>query len=233
MKHTLLFFISFFVFSSFSIKAQEDNATVTDTVAKNNKYGIRLGVDLSKPLRSFLDDEYSGFEFMGDFRITHRFYVALEMGNEEDKQLESNLESSTKGNYFKLGADFNAYNNWIGMNNAIFAGLRYGFSAFDQELNSFSVYTGDTTFPANTIEESIQFNDLTAQWAEFILGVKTEVFTNLYLSIQLQLKHMITEDKPENFDNLYIPGFNRTYDFSEFGVGFGYGVSYLIPIYKK
>ncbi len=37
----------------------------------------------------------------------------------------------------------------------------------------------------------------------------------------------------QEFDNLYIPGFNRTYDFSEFGAGFGYGISYLIPIYKK
>ena len=56
---------------------------------------------------------------------------------------------------------------------------------------------------------------------------------NLYLSINLQLKRKITEDRPENFDNLIIPGFNRTYDYSEFGVGYGYSISYLIPIFKK
>jgi hypothetical protein len=39
-------------------------------------------------------------------------------------------------------------------------------------------------------------------------------------------------NKPSGFDNLYIPGFNRTYDGS-FGVGFNYTVSYFIPIYKK
>jgi hypothetical protein len=39
-------------------------------------------------------------------------------------------------------------------------------------------------------------------------------------------------NKPSGFDNLYIPGFNRTYDGS-FGVGFNYTVSYFIPLYKK
>ena len=48
-----------------------------------------------------------------------------------------------------------------------------------------------------------------------------------------QLKRKISEDKPDNFGNLYIPGFNRTYDYSEFGVGYGYTISYLIPIFKK
>ncbi len=230
---TLLFTISLLFLSSFSLKAQEENIKDNDTLIKNNKYGLRLGVDLSKPLISLIDDDYSGFEIMGDFRISHRFYIATELGRDKDKQIESNLESSTKGIYFKIGTDFNAYNNWVGMNNAIFTGLRYGFSTFDQELLSYSIYTGDTTFPGTTVYEPIEYTGLTAHWAEFIFGVKTEVYTNLYISIQLQLKHLITEDKPDNFDNLYIPGFNRTYDYSDFGVGFGYGVSYLIPIYKK
>lgn len=233
MKLTLLFFISLFFLPPFSVKAQEENIIVNDTVVKNNKYGLRLGLDLSKPLRSFLDNEYSGFEIMGDFRISHRFSIAAELGTEKDYWSESNLVSSSNGSYFKIGADFNAYNNWLGMNNAIVTGLRYGFSTFDQKLINYSIYTGDTTFPGTTITESIEFNGLNAHWVEFVFGVKTEIYTNLFLSIQLQLKHLITEDKPENFDNLYIPGFNRTYDFSEFGVGFGYGVSYLIPIFKK
>jgi len=233
MKLTLLFFISLFFLPYLSLKAQEENTIINDTVVKNNKYGLRLGFDLSKPLRSLLDDEYSGFEIMGDFRISHRFFIAAELGNEKDYQSESNLETSTKGSYIKIGADFNAYNNWLGMNNAIVTGLRYGFSAFDQELMSYGIYTGDTTFPGTTITEPIEYNGLTAHWIEFVFGVKTEVYTNLFLSVQLQLKHLITEEKPDNFDNLYIPGFNRTYDFSEFGVGFGYGVSYLIPVFKK
>ncbi|MFO7719393.1 MAG: DUF6048 family protein, partial [Gillisia sp.] len=47
------------------------------------------------------------------------------------------------------------------------------------------------------------------------------------------VKRMVTQSTPSNFDNLTIPGFNRTYDDSSFGVGYGYTISYLIPLYKK
>ncbi|MDG2432409.1 DUF6048 family protein, partial [Flavobacterium sp.] len=46
------------------------------------------------------------------------------------------------------------------------------------------------------------------------------------------LNQLVTNKKPDNFDNLYIPGFNKTYNGS-FGVGFNYTVSYFLPIYKK
>ena len=43
---------------------------------------------------------------------------------------------------------------------------------------------------------------------------------------------LISNKQPNNFENLYIPGFNRTYN-GDFGVGFNYTVSYFIPLYKK
>ncbi len=230
---TLLFHISLLFLSSCIGYAQEEEKVVNDSIAKNNKYGLRIGIDLARPTISLIDQDFSGFEIMADFRITHRFYIAAEFGNDTDDQNEENLVSSTNGSYFKIGADFNAYNNWVGMNNAIYVGLRYGFSTFEQELKGYTIYTGDTTFPGTIVYDPITYSGLTAHWAEFIFGIKTEVFTNLFLSINLQLKNKFSEKIPENFTNLYIPGFNKTNDFSDFGVGFGYGVSYLIPIYKK
>ena len=235
MKHTLLFFINFLFLATFIGHAQEEEKEiiVKDSVVKNNKYGLRIGLDLARPVRSLVDEDFSGYEIMADFRISHKFYIAAEFGSDKDDQIEGNLVSSTKGSYFKLGADFNAYNNWVGMNNAIFVGLRYGFSTFDQELKGYTIYTGDNTFPGNVIYDPITYFDLTAHWAEFIFGIKTEIYTNLFLSINLQLKNKFSEEVPDNFNNLYIPGFNKTNDYGNFGVGFGYGISYLIPIYKK
>ena len=119
------------------------------------------------------------------------------------------------------------------MNNAIFGGLRYGFSTFSQELDTYDIYTINPAYPTTPRTENIEYTGLTAHWAELIVGIKTEVLNNLFLSINLQLKRKITEDTPENFGNLIIPGFNRTYDFSQFGVGYGYTISYLIPLYKR
>ena len=234
MKHTLLFFISLLFLGTYLGKAQgKKEITAKDSIVKSNKYGLRLGLDLARPVKSLVDEYFYGYEIMADFRITDRFYIAAEFGNDKDDQIEENLVSSTKGTYVKLGADFNAYNNWVGMNNSIYAGLRYGFSTFDQDLKGYTIYTGDSTFPGTIVDDPISYSGLTAHWVEFIFGIKTEVFNNLFLSINLQLKNKFYEEVPENFNNFYIPGFNTTNDYSDFGVGFGYGVSYLIPIYKK
>ena len=63
--------------------------------------------------------------------------------------------------------------------------------------------------------------------------MKAEVLPNLFLGANVQFKILASETEPDNFENLYIPGYNRTFDSGRFGIGFGYNVSYLIPIYKK
>jgi hypothetical protein len=170
---------------------------------------------------------------MADFRVSKKLYIAAEIGNENKDRIESNLSSNSTGSYLKIGADINAYKNWFGLNNAIYFGLRYGISTFNQELLSYQIYNTNQTFPANIKTEPIEYTGLTAHWAELIFGIKAEVLPNLFLSINLQLKRKLAEDTPDNFNNLYIPGFNRTYDFSSFGAGYGYTISYLIPFFKK
>jgi len=213
--------------------AQGDIEKTTDSVSKIEKYGLRLGVDLAKPLRTLLEDGYSGFEIMADFRVTKKFYAAIELGNEEKDWTEPYVSSTTSGSYAKIGFNYNAYENWLGMSNSINLGLRYGFSTFSQELLSYRIYTDNPAFPTQTIIDPQEFTGLSAHWAEFILSIKTELVKNLYLSLNAQLKLMLNETEPENFGNLYVPGFNRTYDYSKFGVGYGYSISYLIPIFKK
>ncbi len=231
VKHILLFCISLFGLSA-TLLAQEKSSP-TDSIAQIEKYGIRVGVDLAKPIRTLLEDGYSGIEIMGDFRVTERFYAAVELGNEKKDWTEPYVSANTSGSYAKIGFDYNAYQNWLGMENSINIGLRYGFSNFKSDLESYRIYTSDPIFPSETILSSMQYSGLTAHWAELIIGIKTEILNNLYLSINLQLKRKISESHPDNFDNLYIPGFNRTYDYSEFGVGYGYSISYLIPILKR
>lgn len=229
--HISLFCISFW-FIPLMMISQTAGATL-DTVPKSTKYGLRLGVDIVKPIRSILDDRYQGFEILGDYRVYKKFYAAAEIGNEKKEIFESSLRARASGSYIKIGANFNAYNNWFGLNNEIFTGLRYGFSTFKQELLSYDIYTSNQTFPPTSIEEPKEFKGLTGHWAELIVGIKTEVINNVYLSINLQLKRKLSDDKPENFNNLYIPGYNKTYDFSQYGAGYGYTISYLIPLYKK
>lgn len=207
--------------------------TATDTINYKERYGLRVGIDLSKPLRTLLQDDYSGLELLGDYRIYKNYYIAGEIGNEQQDIFEENLNVSSKGSYIKLGADYNAYENWAGMENAIFIGLRYGISSFSQTLESYAIATQTPYFGTDLIVAGEESKGLSASWIELIAGVKVELFQNLYLGANVQLKRRVSEKTPDNMGNLYIPGFGTTNDFSDFGVGYSYNISYLIPLYKK
>ena len=215
--------------------AQGDKKTVQDTLVYKQKYGLRLGADMSKIARTLIDDNYTGFELMGDYRLTKRIYLAGEIGNEERTIDNDVLTNTTKGSYFKGGIDLNFYKNWLDMENMIYVGFRGGASTFTQTLDNYNIYNVNNQYwnQQFTIQEGTEFDGLTAVWAEIILGIKAELFNNFFAGINAQLKGLITETVPDNYENLYIPGFNRTYDSGRFGVGFGFNLSYLVPIFKK
>lgn len=233
MKPILLFFISFLALVKLASAQTASPTKNNDTLVHKKTIGLRVGVDLFKSTRSIFDNQYSGFELMGDVRVYKDYYLALELGNEQKTTFDDNLTSKGAGSYFKLGFDYNAHQNWAGLNNMIFGGLRYGVSSFSQELVSYQIAVEIPFFPPDLRTEPLLFEGLTVQWVELIVGVKTEVLKNLFLSLNLQLKNRVSEKKPENFDNLFIPGFGRTFENSKFGAGFGYGISYLIPIVKQ
>ena len=235
MKHISISIASLIVLMLCSSTSFSQNETVeNDTLVYKQKYGVRLGGDISKLVRSFIDEDYTGFEINGDYRLTKRLYLAGELGTEEKHTISENLDVTAKGSYFKAGVDFNLYRNWLNMENMIYSGFRVGVGTFSQTLNSYTVYNTDQywdeQFSSNSAQE---FKGLSAIWAELIIGIKAEVFNNLFIGLNAQLKGMVSQDQPTNFENLYVPGFNKTYDSGRFGVGFGYNVSYLIPIFKK
>lgn len=238
MKH-----ISRFTFSiclallSFTGNAQQKTEVRKDSVAavpvKKERYGLRLGVDLFKLTRSFYEDDYRGLELTGDYRLTRRHYLAAEIGNENKTVDDDQINFTTKGTYVKVGFDYNSYQNWMDMENIISVGLRYGVSSFSQTRNSYQIYNPNPYFgPSPVIIDGTEFTGLSAQWIEVVAGMKAEVFDNIFVGFSFRLNRLVSQKRPENFDNLYIPGFNRTYN-GDFGVGFNYTVSYFIPLYKS
>jgi len=221
---------------------------VRDTTKKSEIYGLRLGVDLSRPLISVFKDGYRGLEITGDYRISQRWYLAAELGNESNivEEVLDNAEGvnritiyemNTSGSYIKLGADFNTYQNWYGMNNSIIVGARYAFSTFSTSLDTYSIYDSNRYWNPDTFltgsELLGEYSGLSASWLELLIGVKTELFANIYMGASVRLGILVTNSEADAFANVWIPGFNRKTDNSRFGVGFNYTLSYLIPIYRK
>ncbi len=212
---------------------QKTVADTTKTKPKTDRYGLRLGLDLYKLTRGFYDKDYRGLEVVGDYRLTKRYFLAAELGVEDKTTEDTRLSFNTQGTYLKGGFDYNAYDNWLDMENILSIGLRYGFSTFNQELNNYRVYNTSQYFgETNSVPVNRKYNLLTASWIEVVAGIKAKVFNNVFVGFSLRLNTLVTNQKPDDFDNLYIPGFNRTYDGS-FGVGFNYTITYFVPIFKK
>lgn len=216
---------------SISVHAQQKDTIVTPP--KIERYGIRVGADLSKIARTIFDSDYQGLELVADYRLTKKYFLAGELGNENKTTNDDQINFTTKGTYFKVGFDYNVHENWLDLENIISIGLRYGVSTFSQQLNSYEVYNPNPYFgEIPDTQSGKNFGGLSAQWVEVVAGVKTRVFDNFFVGFSLRANRLVSNQKPGGFDNLYIPGFNRTYD-GDFGVGFNYTVTYFIPIYKK
>lgn len=236
MKISLMlkYYINIFLIliTPFNLMSQDDDISQDSII--NQKYGLRIGFDLNKLINSYSDNNYEGIEFSADYRIFNKLYLASEIGHTNKYIEEDYINFRSKGNYLKVGIDYNLHNNWLDMQNMIFSGLRIGYSSFDQTINSYTIYdVNSDVWGLNTIDDSILNNNLSSVWLELIFGIKAEIFNNLFLGFNLEIKKMIDSKTKNEIDNLYVPGFNRTYEGSSFGTGFSYKISYLIPIIKK
>ncbi len=237
LRYTTNILIFFAVFAGYS-QSKPIDTNPKDTVVYEQKYGLRVGIDLSRPVVSFLQDNYTGLEFVGDYRLTQKLFAAAELGTEKKTKQEDLYNFTTSGSYIKLGVDYNTYANWYGEQNSIFIGGRYAFSTYSQTLNNYQIFDSnrywhpDNFAPGSDVSE--EFNGRNASWLEFVVGTKVELFANIYLGGSVRLGFLFTDpDKEGTFPDLFIPGFNKVTDGSRFGVGYNYSLTYFIPLYKK
>ena len=210
-----------------------DSLNTKNKILNINK--IRFGFDVFKPIKSSSEGDNLNYEIVGDLQITDNLYLAAEYGLVDRLIEDENINFNSNGSFLRFGFDYNMFKNWVGMNNAIFVGLRYGSSNFSNKIVSYNVRNSDAYF-SNFVDnnyQTIDHSNLKGSWLEIVAGVKVETFNNFYLGFSLRLNKLLSTEKPENFDNLFIPGFNKVTDENTFGSGFNYTLTYSIPFSKK
>jgi hypothetical protein len=220
---------------------QELTTIVQDSliIEKKTPISLRFGLDLYRLGMSQFNSDYQGFEGVADLRIKKDFYLAMEIGNEETTKESEQVNFTTSGTYLKLGFDYNMYENWLGMNNLIHLGLRFGSSRHNQFLNSYTILDRDRFWPGAELPISSGFatgerSNLNALWMEVVVGFKVQILNNIYLGFSLRLNRLFSDKEPENFDNIFIPGFNKKTVDNKFGAGINYTLTYNIPFrFKK
>lgn len=201
------------------------------------RYGLRVGADLSRLVRPFFDNDYYGLELVGDYRLSYKYYLAAEIGTEKRTKKEDFFSYSTEGQFLRAGFDYNTYGNWYGMENMIYVGARYGFSLFSQDLLSYTLHKDNQYWNENTAGSDAswikKYDGRTAHWLELVLGIKVELFRNLYAGASVRIGLLVSQTDNTGFPNYYVPAFGRVYEGSRFGTSFNYTLSYMIPLYKK
>lgn len=231
-KHICLFTISF-LWSCFVFSQEKQNNTTEEKTPRT--YALRVGLDVVKPARTQFDEGFQGIELVGDLQLNNRIFVAAEIGSEKRTQQTEQINFTTKGSYIKVGIDYNFFNNWKGMNNALFVGLRLSRSIHTHTVNSYTLYALDQYIPVQVSEGYLtgERDQLSTGWFEFLFGTKVELLPNFYAGISLRMHALLSNKQPQDFGNLYAPGFNRITDDNKFGGSINYTLTYSLPFRFK
>ncbi len=231
--------IYIFIFSLFSInfivgQEIENKKTDSTTVKKKliNIDKLSIGIDLYNPIYSSINDDDLSYELITSLRIIEDFSIASEIGSLDRYIEDENVNFTSTGEYIKFGFDYNLFNNWIGMDNSIYLGMRFATSSFNNKIDSYTLRNPDSYWSNNVTSdyETINHSDQNANWIELLVGIKVETIKNIYLGINLRLNRLLSNTSPNNFNNLYIPGFNKVTDDNSWGSGFNYTLTYSLPL---
>ena len=236
-KQIYLFIISTWL--STNLLLSQTELSLNDSLIEKDKWltinKLRLGVDLFKPIKSSSEGDNLNYEIVGDLQVTENLYLAGEYGSIDRLIEDENINFNSSGNFLRIGFNYNMFNNWVGMDNSIYLGLRYATSNFSNSILDYTVRNQDSYF-SNLVDSEYQTNEysnLSGNWIEIVAGLKVETFNNVYLGFSLRLNKLLSNSKPDNFDTLFIPGFNKVTDDNTFGSGFNYTLTYSIPLRKK
>ena len=239
LTHTWVFYISLLSFC-YSVSQENDNITINDSLnlKKEKSINLRVGFDLYRIILSRVSDDFDGFEIVGDLKVSENFFIALELGNLDITKQVEQVNFTTNGNYFKVGFDYNMFDKLEGMYLHITLGARIGSSRHDQTLNSYTIldrtrYWTNSDLPITNGFATGERPDLNALWFEVVLNFKVQILKNIYTGISLRLNRLISDKIPSNFDNIYIPGFNKKTQDNVFGAGFNYTLTYNFSLLSK
>ncbi len=222
MKRISVFFtelILIIVFGSISVRAQ-------DTVYVPLK--IRTGIEVSGPVRYFLFDKNiltTEGNLLVD--ISEKHSVMFGGGFADYKYSHDNYEYVANGTYLKAGMDFNL----LGAKKAqgkFFTGIgiHYGIARFNSAVPLFRTenYFGP-------VESNIPNRRGIVNFAEAIPSVRAELFKNLSIGWNINIRVILRTSTGNDLKALYLPGFGNAS--KKVNTSLSYFITWNIPYRTK
>ncbi|TVQ12289.1 MAG: hypothetical protein EA361_11455 [Bacteroidetes bacterium] len=211
----ILMILKILIVSGFSVSAQTSNQqnnreeaeVARDTIPsfKPDRF-IRLGFDVSALARQIVEPEVQQFEFSLDSEVAFNWFAVADGGFMRVNGDREDFRYSASGFFGRLGFDYNLLKRiHPAQNDLVLVGMRYGFSALSHEAPFYDItnpYWGDYT-------GQLEKGNYSLHWIEFSGGVKTEVFSNVFLGWYLKTRIRLTETKEPELNPYYIGGYGR------------------------
>lgn len=185
--------------------------------------GVRIGTDLISLIRTPADDAFDGFELSGDVDFNH-YYLTVETGHWE-RQIQDKVNTySNKGNYMRVGVDYNFLKNDPDRN-MFFMGMRYGWGSFSERLQV--AFDSPVWGPRSEVYTN---SNAKATWFELTTGLRVHIWKNLWMGYTARYKTFLSTRGTTNLTAYDVPGYGRTDKESTWG--FNYQVFVRIPVRK-
>ena len=217
----LKYFISiaclFFSGYTFSFTGK-DSVVISKKERKVRFLGIRAGVELISPIQSLFSVSTKEVAFQGEVCLKYLFLVYDISYSQAHLFKEQKFKYKNNGVSMRFGVDIN-FTHKNKNRDAIFWGLRYCFSNYDESLSLWNTYWKEYSVYHNEKQFST--------WYEMVLGIKAKIASHFYIGYTVRIKFNPTIDNQTSFNTYSIPNFGRINTFSDFRLGFDYHLYYF------
>ena len=188
--------------------------------------GVMVGVDVYGFLNQALGSDIRTTEVSIEANLKNRFFPVVEFGygSMDTTNEETEIHFKTSAPFFRLGLNYNVFYKKPELPGYMTVGLRYGFSSFE-----YDVQAPNLTDPNwNHTQVPVDYTGVKSNvgWLEAVLGLRTNVYKDFYLGLNVRYRSRLNMTKNENSEPYYIPGYGRGKSTS---IGITYSIIYKLP----
>ena len=188
--------------------------TANDIIAKKKQKkrvrflnGAAVGADLVGLVMKVAGTDWSQMEAMARLNFYDKLFPIFELGigegNHEGREIDNHFK--VRAPYFRIGCDYNFTKKHNG--NRLFLGLRYGFSAYNYDLDSPTPLAD----PVWKTEEPFSKHGLSGHlhWGELVFGIETRLWSIIRMGWDARIKFRFAQKASDIGDPWYVPGFGQ------------------------
>ena len=226
LRYITFSFLVTLCFYSFSF-AQNDSTLYAPVKEREPIHflGVKFGINVGRFSDFLFKPERFSYEGSFDFNLNNKYFGLVETGYSEVDILEKNYHYKSDGYFVKVGLEYNMLKkqptDFLG------AGIKLGMSNFSHSASDITIDI-DHWGTYNTTIDPI--NDKMF-WIEASLGVKGEIFKNVYLGWSALVKMRLSGGKDSNFQPYNVPGFGDSS--KSLKLGANYYIYYQIPFNRN